>query len=242
MKRIAYFSLHYGKEYLDAAIRAIDPLMDEIYIFYSAKPSQGQRPTGLICPDTKNELYGIAKFASSKINWLEGSWTFENQHRAEIMKYAGKDDTVLAVDADEVWDTEVLEKCLRQAEGLPHREFQIRGYVNFWRSFNYACYDGFLPHRIFRPGNPEGVTQLSGKIYHFGCAQREELMRYKYQVFGHAGEIKKNWLEETYLKWEPGQGNLHCVAENLWNAVPFDKTTLSELLKQHPYYGLDTIP
>lgn len=68
-------------------------------------------------------------------------------------------------------------------------------------------------------------------------------MRYKYNVFGHASEIKKDWLNNIHYGWNPANnfGDLHPVSINLWDAVPFDKNKMPEFLKQHPNFNKELI-
>jgi hypothetical protein len=81
-------------------------------------------------------------------------------------------------------------------------------------------------------------------VYHFSTAQRMDIMRYKLEIHGHKDEIRPNWLSGIYEAWQPGMvidKGLHLVSYDLWNAVPFDKTTMPEILKQHPNYDKDVI-
>ena len=41
MKILAYCALHYGAEWLEWAIRSVEPLVDEYHIFYTPHPSHG---------------------------------------------------------------------------------------------------------------------------------------------------------------------------------------------------------
>jgi hypothetical protein len=60
-------------------------------------------------------------------------------------------------------------------------------------------------------------------------------MRYKYKVFGHASEIKTDWLDKVHYAWTPENnfGDLHPVSINLWNAVQYDKNKMPDFLKKH---------
>lgn len=241
MKVIAYYPLHYGIEYLDASIRSIAPLVDKIMIFYSEKSTHGVQHN-LTCPENREDLYKIAMAASDKVEWVDGYWGIESQHRAEIWKYADGYDVVLAVDADEVWNTEYLAAALDHVMRTNLRYFGVAGYLNFWRSFEWVCTDGFRPVRFIRTSIPSGQGEVTGTVYHFSTCQRREIMEYKYKVFGHASEMRTNWLEEVYYRWKSEADNaiplgLHPVSYNLWGAVAFDKHTLPDVLKDHPNFN-----
>lgn len=243
MKVLAYIPLHYGAEYLEAAIKSVLPCVDQLLVLYTSSPSYGHYSSD-DCPETQDQLKDIAfRAAGDKIYWLDitGSVRQENEHRAAAKEYAliHGFDQMLAVDADEVWDTEALSKSLKEAENMPNDRIAVRNWTHFWRSFNWVCRDGFLPVRIYNlkvPFNKEEAV-VDGCIYHFGYAQSTEIVSYKIKVHGHKSEFRPNWLEEKFLNWTPGVNRVHPTSVDIWDPEPFDKTTLPEILKQHPNYS-----
>lgn len=242
MRVLAYYPLHYGAEYLAVSIKSIDPFVDKIIILYAEHPSYGHN-SGMTAPESEQELRAIAEGASSKIDWMRVSASYEGQHRDLIWQFADQFDLVLAVDGDEVWDYNSLSRCLTEAHQGPHWRYNIKGFVNFWRSFNHVCEDFFRPARIFnvkRQNKEQG--ELEGTVYHFGTAQSERIMRYKYLIHGHKDEIKTDWLERVYFGWKEGDKYLHPASNDVWTeAVPFDKATLPDILKSHPNYEKEVI-
>lgn len=241
---IAYCVLHYGSDYLEAAIKAIEPCVDKIVIFYSRIPTFG-RLTSAENPDTPEMLYEIATEASDKVLWVEvNGITQENQHRALIEKMADGYDLILAVDADEVWETNSLKDALHEASNMDNQRIMIDGFIHFWRSFNHACKDHWTPVRITnrRSYNRETQGTVKGTVYHFGYAQREEILRYKWAgIHGHQSELRPNWIEEIYFGWNEEMKDVHPTSHGVWNPEKFDKTQLPPLLKNHPYYERETI-
>lgn len=237
-KVLCYMPLHYGAEYLDAAIKSVHSFVDKIMILYTATPSYGFG-TEVRCPESREELKEIAENASNKVVWKDCSFGNEGEHRRHIYKFSKGYDLVLAIDADEVFDQEDLPIALDQALNSNYRYLGVNGFVNFWRSFDYACYDGFRPVRITNLKNREGQGEVFCKVYHFSCAQKEEIMRYKYDIHGHKDEIRTDWLDDIFYKWEPDNnfGNLHPVANDIWNTVPFDKQELPAILKSHKNFN-----
>jgi hypothetical protein len=100
--------------------------------------------------------------------------------------------------------------------------------------------DGFRPIRIENLNNHNSLQNLNCPltIYHFSTAQSKAVMEYKYSCFGHANEIKADYLEKVFYKWTPENnfGDLHPVSINLWNAVKFDKNKMPDFLKKHPNF------
>lgn len=249
MKRIAYYALHYGKEFLAWSIRSIQEAVDEIVILYSDRPSFGHS-TELSCPDQEAELKEQAhRFLKKPLHWQRGHWGNEGSHRNEILNIA-RDlgaQQLLVVDADELWAAGQAELALNAAEARPERNVLVR-FTHFWRSFKWICKDPCMPVRIVNlTGN--GTWYLDPQLHpvlHFGYAQRIDLIRYKQAIHGHKNEWRPRWFEETFLKWTPGSmmGDLHPTNVSFWSAEQIDKQlgrVLAELLCDHPYWDKDII-
>jgi hypothetical protein len=243
-KLIAYCPLLYGGEYLHCAIKSVEPFVDSIHMLYTPRPSYGHGTT-VGCPESESDLMNIAYSASKKVRWHKVEANAEGVHRGMIFKIADayNADGILAFDADEVFGdlTEWIPKFMESK----CRRIGFTGYINFWKSFNHACYDQFAPIRFHNLHNKDGEENMPVTVYHFGCAQRMEIMRYKLEVHGHKSELRPNWLRDVYEKWEPGMvidKGLHVVAHNLWpQATEFDRETLPLCLKQHHNYPKEVI-
>lgn len=243
-KILCYVPLHYGGEYISEGIKAVENYVDKIIILYSSTPSYGHG-TNMGCPERESDLMNIAYSASKKVEWHNITATGEGQHRGLIFRFAeqGGYDGVLTFDADEVFGdlTEWIPKFVESKA----RNIGFTGYVNFFKSFNHACYDSFAPVRYINLHNRDGQENFPVPVYHFGCAQRMTIMEYKLLIHGHRAEIRPYWLENVYKRWQPGmeiENGLHLVANGLWpQAIPFDKTTLPDILKNHFNYQKDII-
>ena len=245
MRVIAYCPLHYGKEYLKESIESVIDLCEKIVVLYSPKPSYGFG-TNVICPETESELYDIAfSVCGDKLIWVNKVFGNEGEHRSYIYNYTDGYDVLLAFDADEVYKTDELAVAIETVYKGDKQYYGIGGYINFWRSFSFACYDGFTPIRLINLKNELGEGVVPCTIYHFSCAQSKLIMIYKLLIHGHKDEIRPNWLQDIYLKWTPENQvfdkGLHLVAHDLWNTTPFDKNTLPDSLKAHPNFNVDLI-
>lgn len=241
-KVLGFMTLYYGKEYLRESLISVRDHVDKMVIAYTKNPSHGFGGN-LTNPETTEELVSIAtEVLGDKLIWDgEGVYHGEGQHRNVKYKYCEGYDLCLTLDADEVFKEDEIENALNYAFTNKERFYGIDGYKNFWRSFDWICTDGFRPIRIENLRNENNLQNINCPltVYHFSTCQREEIMRFKYKVFGHASEMKPNWLDNTYYRWTPENnfGDLHCVSIGLWNAVPFDKTVLPKYLKMHPNYN-----
>ena len=232
-KIISYTPLHYGKEYLKYSILSYMDVVDKIVFLYTEKPSYGHN-SHLRCPESEEELKDIVFSTTNKAEWVRINANNEGEHRHKIDRFRLDYDLGVATDYDEVWNTQELERALVEAKARNYARYGIDGFVNFWKDFNNACYDGFRPHRIFNYKG-QGEAEIKATIYHFGYAISEEMMRYKWAIHGHHGELKKGWIDKVYLG--TGKEDLHPVSNNLWNAQPFDKNTLPEFMKTHPLWS-----
>lgn len=245
MKVLGFLPIHYGVEYLRECLTSIKDHCDKVVVAYTANGSHGYSTTA-VCPDSESDIKKIAsEVLGDKLIWNTGFYGAENQHRAVAREYASGYDLILSIDADEVFEPNEIQAALEYAYTHNERYYGIKGYVNFWRSFNWACYDGFRPIRIENLNNANTLQNLECPltIYHFSTAQSEAIMRYKYNVFGHASEIKPNWLDNIHYAWTPEKNfvDLHPVSINLWNAVQFDKYKLPLFLKSHPNFNKELI-
>lgn len=240
---LGYVPILYGAEYLKECIQSMHDHVEKIYVMYTPQPSQGHS-TDLPCPETEKELRAIAETASDKVIWHSGVYSYEAQHRAEIYKFSGNFDQIFTLDADEIVDQEDIGRALDEAWATGKRNIGIDGFINFWKSFDYACYDSFRPIRIINLNvQDNSMAEVKCRIYHFSYAQSRRITDFKWSVSGHALEVRKGWLNDIYYAWRKDNqfDNLHPVALNLWNATPFDKTTLPKALQQHENFSKEVI-
>lgn len=241
MKTLGFMTIHYGLEYLKESLTSIKDHVQGMVISYVHKPSHGFK-TILDCPDKAEDIRKVCEeVLGNKLIWDEADfYGAENIHRSVAKKYSQGFDLILTIDADEVFEPSEINNALNYAYTHNERYYGINGYLNFWRCFDYVCLDGFRPIRIENLNNHNSLQNLNCPltIYHFSTAQSRAVMEYKYSCFGHANEIKPDYLEKVFYKWTPENnfGDLHPVSINLWNAVKFDKNKLPDFLKKHPNF------
>jgi hypothetical protein len=245
-KVLGFMTIHYAGDYLKESLQSVVNHVDKMVIAYSYQPSQGHG-TSIPCPDNEDYIFNTCKeVLGDKMIWDRAErYGAENEHRNVKYKYSEGFDLILTVDSDEVYKSDELDASFNFAFWGVERFYGIDGFINFWRSFNFACYDGFRPIRLenlHRENNSQNLN-LKQTIYHFSTCQPEPIMRYKYLVFGHAHEVKNNWLNDVFYKWNPDNQiqDLHCVSYNLWNAVSFDRFTLPESLKNHKNFNKELV-
>ncbi|HSZ58539.1 MAG TPA: hypothetical protein VK797_22925 [Tepidisphaeraceae bacterium] len=251
MNVAGFFPLHYGKAYLREAVEALAPCVDRIVVVYAPRPSYGQAGD-LPNPDSEEELracFDPPYCSAGQLDWHRGDFPHEGLHRQagyDLCREAGAD-LVVQCDGDEVWDTEALARAIARALESPAAIFPIRGpsWIHFWRSFAWCCRDVWTPTRLLRPdrcgpGAPQEI--LDGRIYHFGYAVPEALMRYKWSCHGHKSELRPGWIEDIFCKWPERKKDVHPCVYDWWNVEPFAKDTLPDSLKRHPWYELEVIP
>ncbi len=240
MKTLGYVIVHYGLPYFDAALASLSPQVDKLIILYTPNPSQGHR-THKRCPDSRDELYAVAaKYPN--IQWMDGNWGDEGSHCGAVMPQTLGFDWLVRLDTDEVIHPGTVSRWVQHASTRPAKHYSPK-FFHFWRSFGRACQDGHQPVRLTNLGGGSGLEGLPaelGAVYHFGYAQPTRYIDYKLEVQGHKSEFRPEWYRE---KWKVNaQEDVHIVCKyGFWKPEPFDRATLPEVLKGHPYYGLEVI-
>jgi hypothetical protein len=252
MSTAAYYAIHYGKEYLAWSIRSIQDAVDEIFVFYTPSPSYGHN-SGAQCPDSREELSREARrflHPGKRIHWVDGRWPSEGHHRSAALDHIKKcgHRLVLVVDADEVWPEGAASRALNHAEQSNCAGRWLCNFTNFWRTFDRVVLDAFKPIRVvdFRhPLQSDGHMDPSiPGVLHFGYAQSEAIMRYKWTCHGHQAELRPGWSEK-FSGWKEGDTDLHPCVNNLWDLAhptPIEASVLvQQALGDHPYFGLEII-
>ncbi len=243
---VGFVCLHYGSDYLGYAIKSIYPCVDKILIAYSQAPSHGHS-SDMRNPDNREACHAAAfQFGDpqNKIQWIDGHWSQEGNHRDVVHTMYPDASLVVVVDADEIWHTHELAKSIEWVMTQPVRQIKVRLRTP-WRSFNWICDDQMMPDRFYRP-RQEGIAYLPGEIgtfYHFGYAREPKHIEYKLTCHGHKNELKSKWFENVYMRWSPTNNipDLHPTCVGTWNAQPFDKLLLPEVMQEHPYRSKDLI-
>jgi hypothetical protein len=242
MKIVGFTALHYGKCYLNHAIRSIIDEIDSYDVLYSPVGSHGHQ-SDLPCPDSREALYEIASNAAGdKLRWFDGLWAHEGQQRDSIFQIVPDADVIVVLDSDEVWLPGLLNDAIEHGrrENVRNVLIPLRHY---WRSFYKAfTHDPAAPVRLIFPKVKEGTTTFttsdeSYRLQHFGYAIRSDLMRYKLTTHGHKAELKPNWFDEVFMTNR--QTDCHPVGSDYWLVT--EDVTPPEFMLDHPYAHLDLI-
>lgn len=250
MKVIAYYALHYGMEWLAWSMRSVRGYVDEICVFYSSKPSHGQS-TELENPEPKSYLKIVADMYDAA--WFDGEYEHEGIHRDHAVQVCVERgaDIVLVIDADEIWPIQLISGEIDFWRNIPIdllHEYPRNSRVpmiHFWRSVNWGMpNDQAFPVRVINPRGLDTTRYISsddGKVLHMGYAQSPKIIEYKQSVHGHKNEWRENWFEEKFMKWQPGDGDVHPTNVDYWTPEPMDKAQFHALIHDHPYYFLGLI-
>lgn len=241
VKVLGYCSLHYGVEYLSASLQSYMDYCDKVVILYTPQGSQGSTST-IPCPETKEELFEICKRTlGDKLIWNEGCYHTEGEHRDTILKFADGYSLIVTADSDEIWHSDDLPLALKLAYETDKRHIGISGFHHFWKSFSHRCHDQFLPERIINLHNAFGTHgTIDARIYHFGYAQSDRIIKYKFLTSGHKNELRPDFMDK-YFNWKEGDTDVHPTSYGLWTPTFFDKTILPDILRNHSNYSKETI-
>jgi len=256
MKIIAYMALHYGTDYIEAAIRSTIESVDEFHVLYAAQPSHGSR-SGLVCPDSENDLHALAwQVAGTKLRWHTGGWLQENEQRNSILQYAPDADVILIVDSDEIFSPQLVDKVLDYSgsvtNSIPPFRYLRLPFVHYYRNFRSCIvHDPAFPVRVIFPRIDARYGESSwnpvyanGVVNHMGYCQRAEIIRYKLGIHGHTGQFRctpDEYVDNIYLdhnRWT----DLHPIGSEYWNTEavnPLDR--MPAWMEKHPYFSREWV-
>ncbi len=248
--QVAYYALHYGCEYLAWSIQSIQDAVDEVHIFYVSRPSYGHAQ-GVPCPDSRSDLEREARRLCNKpLIWHDcPHFGNEGQHRNHAVETLHKRGAhqLLIVDADEVWIEGEAKRTIDAATHANRTRNWTVPFIHFIRSTTHAVKDHFRPVRVIDLRHMTGEEHVGdeyGPVLHFGYAQCDALMRYKWTCHGHQDELRPDWMER-YIGWTPETRDLHPVVVGLWDkAEPVDdalRAKIAKVLKGHPYLDVAVI-
>lgn len=248
MKIVASVCLHYGKCFLNHAIRSIIDDVDEVIVLYSATGSHGHQ-TAIPCPETREELYEIAyQAAGEKLRWYDGNWQYEGQQRDSIFSIVPDADVIVVIDSDEVYPPGLLKAAIEGTKDSGVRDIRLP-FSHFWRSMKQAIlHDPAYPVRLIYPQNNTGAMTftpdqslpiLARSVLHYGYSQRSEIVRYKLETHGHKNEIRKDcdWFNDIFMN-PTRTTDLHPVGSTAWN---WEAVDVPEFMQDHPYAKMSLI-
>lgn len=252
----AYYPVHYGQEYLEYSLRSVLPAVDLAGIFYTAHPTHNRLMEDRVNPDSRQELVDAVARAGSpeKVHWVDCVARDKVEQHEEARHYMREwgCDSLLLVDCDEVWDTEALREGLAVAVEETEAYTISVNFIHFWRSFGWICRDAMMPERFVLPRNQRNrkpaFLRLSQPVFHFGYAQRPEMVKYKIAIHGHRAEWRSpTWFEEKFLAWSPYPpdgmrvGDVHPTCGGIWYPERFAKEQLPAFMRSHPYWDMEII-
>lgn len=82
-------------------------------------------------------------------------------------------------------------------------------------------------------------------FYHFSYARSARAMEDKFKTFSHAHEIPESWINHVWRRWPEDRTmeNIHPVDPPKFPRAVYQlPEDMPEIMKSHPYYGLDVIP
>lgn len=252
MRVSSYSIVHYGKDYLNYALRSIFPFVDRSYVLYTPHPSHGHR-SDIPPVETRDEIISsIPDDLWTKLTWIDtDNFWQEGQQRDYALNIASENtDLVLVLDYDEIYPPQSLQNILEYVWRINSARNHLLNFSHhFWRSFSWAATDDNWPVRVIDTRHRDGLAYIPkelGDVYHFGYAIRDEVMRYKLSCHGHKNEIRENWYEEKWQAWPPVDdchptNGRKANGEGWWNPKPFDKWKLPEIMRSHKWWNVDKI-
>lgn len=197
------------------------------------------------------------------------AWRNKVEMQNEIAKRV-TGDYYVKIDADEIWDVNVLESVINFLEENKHIDIIKMPFIHFWTSFNLIgndaggkwntkhprvwrwrksfrhrkSFNSFIDtgHDNRKVAEPYFVEYewQNGFIFHFGYARKVEYIRQKLNYYAHRG-IEKNVRTGLYENWKNMDDPTQPTQSVRSWAEEYDKKLLPEVMKNHLYWEIEDI-
>lgn len=271
IKFAAGYRAFYGKEYLFYSISTVYKHVEKIIIAITDKP-QSFSMFKRYKPDVTEEFLRMYPDPENKITIIRGSWApglfsrdtrkHEARHSNAVLNYIKEKnpdiDYLIFLDTDEILTDESILGLKQAVENNPHAYVFKMKYRTYWKGLHYitegetppatvcvrAAQDVRFTH-VREINKPDCVILKDSLFYHhMSYALSTEMLLIKLKTFGHAKEIRKNWVNEVWRQWDKNRNleNLHPLFDGAWwkRAIKLKKEQTPALLHHHPYFSYDT--
>ena len=238
-------------EWLELVLRTIYPLVGSIFLLVASRPWFGERTDN----SSTLEIIKHLPDPDNKIRLVRRDWLNQVDARndgMDLVKSAGYR-YGFVVDADEVYEPEVLQRMMKHALEKPEIDCWHMRWFTYWKSVYYRIMPAeayappvflkangsarFSEYRNVDATTHELIPPEVGICHHLSYARSDEDILRKIKSFGHAPQVKPDWFKNVWKAWDNNHElrNLHptnpeqydhTIAQNI-NALP---TPLKQLL------------
>lgn len=216
--------------FLTESVQRVYPIMDKILFLMNFKTWAGELDFDII----KNTFKSITNIHDPlrKIELVSGAWKDETEQRnygLKVLKEQGID-WCFIIDDDELYNIHQVLKMVNILPTSVHSAYIIHQQT-YWKNRNTVINsptmavptivktDGtvfFNLNRTILVNNPNTwfiVSPDEIMCHHMSYVRSDEKMLRKLKTFSHAEEIRPNWFEEIWLKWDNSFTNFHPIYE-----------------------------
>jgi len=194
----------------------------------------------------------------------DGFWNDKIQMRDKCLEMM-KGELLLFIDADEIYHLKDLYALSELADNDPEAIIFLVNHIHMWKNFRQITVGSAWNMQLFRCARIDPSMNLKHRhhhsyltdknghkvwlsdpfykahavntginCYHFGPAKKFENVLGKLKYYERRGQTVKN----TYTEWRPGQDTQWTNSGGV--VKPFTGK-LPEVMKKHPYYGLEEV-
>ena len=222
-RRYAVLTVAFNEEqYITACINNWKDVVEHHTVLVSTRPWNGDSAT-----DT---TFFRARNAGAET--IAGAWKTEHEQRTWGLARLYDYDYVLIVDADELYTKEDQQKIIKRLDNpidisyVSNRAipaFRCGTMTTYWKNSDYILdpKDRHKPiiavdpkqlycheHRQFKYINNEidsleYAPEIDISCHHMSWAKPDHKIAEKIQSFSHHDDIRENWYENVWTKWEP---------------------------------------
>lgn len=233
--------------WLAQMISSVYSQVGALYFLVSDRPWNSERV------DNTRTISIIREFPDPdrKIHFIPGDWTNETDQRnagLALMAQAGFQYCFI-VDADELYDPVDLTRMQTAVLSRTDVGCWYMSWFTYWKSeeFRIDPPEQYTPAVFLRLDcarfreNRHVIAPMHGVLspqigmcHHMSYARSDEEILRKIRTFSHAQEIRPEWFEKVWLRWNSDHGleNLHPVYPAAYRrAIPQPKSMLPPVLR-----------
>lgn len=226
------------EHFIEAWVRNAVTYADEILVLYSKQPwNYNKEAKDIIKTDNTGYILDRLKDEFKQLLVVEGKWDNETVQRNDAIKIARKreGDILLIVDADEFYEASQVREaykwmlenpaqvwCMHHIQLIKRVDWSIitpKGHPLFEFAIDLHRVSKFKEKRFPKANERISIPEDICKCWHFSYLMSELKLKEKLASFGHAQEIRPDWLTEVWPNIKPGVKDFHPVHPSAWKEI-----------------------
>ncbi|WP_456325889.1 glycosyltransferase, partial [Desulfonauticus submarinus] len=255
IKIAAVYCVYDASRWLEYSVASIYKMVDKIYFLVSTRPWKGDFFENF---STLKRIKNLPD-PNKKIVLIRKEWKTETEQRnagLEILKEENFD-YCFVIDDDEIYDEIELERAIKFITRHPEISCWHISWYTYWKNWQYRIDPPepfkpvvfvkvgkarFAKNRLVQAERHALIPPQVCMCHHMSYARTDEEIKKKLSSFSHADEIRRNWFERVWKKWDknPKLENLHPTHPECYKrAIKVNYAELPPILRKLGQEGVE---